>query len=283
MLSRMSGAGDDLLIYVHFIDAATGETFIEAEVPAGQLPESFEQPLGLDLNEDGKWEVVKAEPPTAAKFRASGQLKLTLRQASPATPDDILFSLPTIESCTPALAEGSSSAGKDAFALHEDGWRQVEFVALRHQDAIGRCLSAIRRVHAEAWTGMGFKTLHVRREVPRPLEGLALSLETVGRIVPGSRALGGLTYEGARGLIAGGFAFVLPSSVRLFGLAEEAPAGALTVLGVAPGDRPGPAAAEAEALADFAAPHGLCLVDWCRATQVPAEREAFVRYFSGKS
>lgn len=54
------------LIRVSFVDAATGRCFSWTEMPAEQLPTSFEARTILNM-EGQDWEVVAAEPMTRAQ------------------------------------------------------------------------------------------------------------------------------------------------------------------------------------------------------------------------
>src|SRR5579885_2574053 len=122
-------------IQVMFIDTATGKPFATVALPADHLPQSFEAETTFHLG-DEEWSVAQADPMTAAEFIQTGQLTVTLAKISRVNPQDILYSLPTICDAIPAIAEGSTKLRKRVFELHEDDWRQREFISVDHRDAI---------------------------------------------------------------------------------------------------------------------------------------------------
>ena len=247
-------------VHVEFVDAGTGASFAEADLPVESLPESFAAATTLHLG-DEPWSVVRADPPTAAEFGASGRLRLTLRKERTADPADILFSLPTLENVLPPVEYGAAAGGR-FLELHEDDWRQVEFVALRWQEQIDACLDAIRRVYAEERAGIGFRNLHVRTEIPAPLDGAAVTLDELRALLDPA-----LTYDGIRfadgGIVRGGFAFGVPVGT-VYGYEDDGRrVAALCLHGTE--DAP-------EALRTYAAANGLCLIDWCGARQTVFDR-----------
>src|SRR3712207_2920934 len=105
----MPPAGNEAVIQVDLVDDATGATVASGRFPAADLPDSFERPVRLQLEQDA-WDVVSAEPATAAEFRERGTLRLTVRRANVqlVDPKDILFSLPSIDERAPAVTPGTS-------------------------------------------------------------------------------------------------------------------------------------------------------------------------------
>jgi len=78
----------------------------------------------------------------------------------------ILFSLPTICDVTPETVPNANNDSGDAFRLHEDDWRQIEFIAAASLPQVDREITEIERFKRANWTGTGFKSVHVRRERP---------------------------------------------------------------------------------------------------------------------
>jgi hypothetical protein len=269
---------DGKLIRVLFAEADSGASLGWSEMPAEQLPDSFEARTTLHLN-DGDWEVVTAEPMTRSGYQLTGELHLTLRKITIGTihPSKVLFSLPTICDEVPGVASGTSKLGRKVLELHEDDWRQIELVALSHQLQIDNCLAAVRQVYAEQRTADGFfKGLHVRNEVARPLEDCRLSLQAFLNYFPSLTLLEGLAYRYVAGLIEGGFACAAPSGLQLYGVEK---AGSVTALGLLPA-KVGPCVElEGHALARLMRDHGLSLVDWCRAWQVHGSDGEVAEYF----
>jgi hypothetical protein len=264
-------------IRVFFLDADTGAALGEAEMPAEDLPASFE--ASTSLNMDGQdWQVVAAEPVTRAEFAATGELRLTLRKVTIKTVPlgDLLFSLPTICDALAPIAAGTTKLRKDVLEMHEDDWRQVELVTRTQQPQVAAELAAVSRIHAEERTANGFfKKLHVRKEVARPLAGCRVSAADVRRHFAARRQLEGIAYRGVAGLVEGGFAFAAASGVRLYGVERD---GAVEVLDLHLDEVALEVEADGRALAALLRAQGLCLVDWCRLRQFDGAEPAVVEY-----
>ncbi|HEX8820590.1 MAG TPA: hypothetical protein VF794_11740 [Archangium sp.] len=254
-------------IQVRFIDAKTGQPIGEAELSAEQLPPSFEAATTLKIGAKS-YEVVSADPMTASEYRKTGTLRLTLREVNVSTvePRAVLYSLPTLCEQIPAIEKGSTKLGKSVLELHEDDWRQVEFVALTLESSIEVELRAIERIFTQHRKSPGFDALHMRKELPSPLQGCWLTLADL-RSALGEAAswLDGVSFQGVAGLIADGFAVKLPSGFTLYGTQRE---GRIAVLALRP--TKGGAALEGDSrlLSALAIRHQLCLLDWCRVEQV---------------
>ncbi|WPB81137.1 hypothetical protein KYC5002_18645 [Archangium violaceum] len=268
-------------IRVRFIDANTGELVGETDVPAKQLPESFEAATSMDIGEN-TFEVVSAEPMTAREFRQTGTLRIELREVEYTTvdPRELLYSLPSISDELPPIAEGSTKLGRNVLELREDDWRQVEFVALALQPAITTVFAAIKRIYTEHRKGYGFDALHIRKEVPTPLEGSSLTLaELRGAVGEAVTWLDGISFAGVAGLVEGGFAVKLPSGPALYGLQRE---GRISVLGLHHTKASAAVEGDARLLAALASKHQLSLVDWCRVEQLPPSAERLQAWLSGQ-
>lgn len=271
---------DHSTIQVRFVDATTGQSIGEAELPVENLPQSFEAATTLRIG-DKSYEVVSASPMTAREFRATGQLRIDMREVRRETmdPKGILYSLPTISDELPAIEEGSTKLGKEVLELHEDDWRQVELVAITLESSIETDLRAIARIHQKHRKGPGFDTLHVRKAVPAPLEGTWLTLLDL-RSTLGERAswFEGLAFRGVAGLVAGGFAVKLPSGLTLYGTQKG---GRINVLALRHPEGVTNADGDARLLAELASKTQLGLIDWCRVDQFPPTAEHFREWLSG--
>ncbi|PTL78310.1 hypothetical protein [Vitiosangium sp. GDMCC 1.1324] len=273
---------DHSTIQVRFVDAATGQSIGEAQLPVENLPQSFEAATTLRIGEKS-YEVVSASPMTAREFRATGTLRITMREVKIETMDTqkILYSLPTIAEELPAIEEGSTKLGKEVLELHEDDWRQVELVALTLESSIETDLRAIAQIHQKHREGPGFNALHIREAVPAPMEGTWLTLlELRSTLGESASWFEGLAFRGVAGLVAGGFAVKLPSGLTLYGTQKG---GRIDVLAL---QRPASGAnleGDARMLAALASRTQLCLIDWCRVDQFPPTAEHFREWLSGKS
>jgi hypothetical protein len=257
-------------VAVQFVDASTGQCFARSDVPAEQLPATFAVDTTVSLAGES-WSVVRAEPPTAAEFRASGRLVLTLNRVRSVSPHDILYSLPTL--CDRLPATEPAATGVDALQLHEDDWRQIELVSASLADVVATELVAVRRVydeHAVAGSDgrlIGFRNLHVRSGPQAPLIP-PLPQTTVRQALPAQRNYAGVGLGGVPGIAVGSFAFEY-GPIDVYGLAAD---GAVTVLGLQL-SRPRSSAANdgATGLVDIMRALTLTLVDWCRCATVDAD------------
>jgi hypothetical protein len=265
------------MVRVVFRDADSGESLGFSEMPSGLLPESFEARTTVQI-QGQDWEVVSAVPMTRPECERRGELHLSLRRITVGTVSlkDVLYSLPTICDEIPPIAPGTSKLGKPVLELHEDDWRQVEFVALAQQAQIDACLAQIHRIWTEERTESGFfRQLHLRTEIPRPLAGRRLLLTELRSAFDRPRWLDGIAYRDVAGLVAGGFACESASGIRLYGLAQD---DVVTVLGLISGTGSAAREQDSRALAALMRAQELCLIDWCRLQQVPASDAALAEY-----
>ena len=269
------------VIQVWFIDEKTGKSFAQTKFPIAQLPESFKAETTMQLGE-ASYLVVSATPPTAREFGRSGELRLVLRkqEVTMMNPRDILFSLPSISNELPPMEEERGPRAQ-MLELHEDDWRQVEFVSLPLQDSVEVDLRAIDRIHREQREGRAFKALHVRKEVPQPLEGTWFSVgELRTALGEGTLWRGGVCLRGTSGQVAGGFAARLPSGLEVYGFEHE---GRVRTLGLEWNTLGSARETDARLLAAFATPRQLLLVDWCRVEMMPASAPRLQAWFSKRT
>jgi hypothetical protein len=256
-----------LTVSVEFVDAATGRTFARSDVPAEQLPETFEVDTTLTL-EGESWSVVGAEPPTAAEVRASGRLVLTLSRVTFVSPHEILYSLPTLCDRLPTVDPAADHV--DRLRMHEDDWRQVELISAGLVDVVTAELAAVRRVFSEQTvTGpgggiIGFRGIHVRAAPATPLIP-PLSLASLRQALPAQHTYAGIGFLDAPGVMVDSFAFK-HGSIDVYGLATD---DAVTVLGLRPTGRPsGAVDTLAAGIAGVMRAGTLVVVDWCRCAVV---------------
>ena len=248
-------------VTLELIDAPSGEVLATDETPLNALPERFEGvETHLTLGEV-QYRVVGADPSTRALIAEAGRVRLLLTRVVETDPRAVRFSVPTLEDHTPAL-DGPVPDG--AIALHEDDWRQTEFVSAAFADVVRDEAEAVRAVKARHEPGRGWEHLHVRRAVPAPLEGVALSLhEVVEALGVDPRPLA--TRGG--GAVRDGFA--LPQGDALvYGVAPHGRVTALGIQGI-PDDVVGQ-------LHALALRHKLLLVEWCVPRVVRAHEAGFV-------
>ncbi len=257
-------------IAVTFVDQKTGKPFAVSDMPLEQLPESFAPATQMFLA-DVEWQVIAAEPMTAAEFARTGRLTLTLAKVLTMPAKDIRFTLPTITDAIPAVATSTSKAHKKALTIHEDDWRQIELISASYAVAIREQFEGIGRIFDTSFDGFGFTDIYVRSLI-EPAILSSLSQHDIEMALPTPfETLDGIVYEGSDGLIAGGFAYTI-GAVALLGLQVDGRVQALCLHPMRTQDAPTPQVDTlAEALAQLMAPRDLLLVDWLRMAQVSAD------------
>ena len=267
-------------IRVEIIDANMKHHFRPTLFAPEQLPESFEAATTMHLD-GGDYEVIEATPITAAEFRRTGNLRLVVRERKivKLDPSELLYSLATISNELPPIEPGTTKLEKQVVELHEDDWRQVEFVAMAQQEQIVAELAAIGRIYQEQRTEEGyFRAIHVRAGLPEPLAGAAITLaEVIAAFDPPPVRLDGIAYRDVAGLVANGFALRLLSGIELLGVIDEA--GHIAVLCLSHARPNNALERDLPALSRFAQAHRLCLISWYRAEQFPPEESALRALF----
>jgi hypothetical protein len=275
-------------IRVQLVDVSGGVKFPLSSFPLEKLPASFESQTTLHLKNDD-WEVVEARPATAEEYRKSGKLVLLVRKLNLtkfSSPDEILFSLPTISNELPKIQEGSSKLGRDVLELHEDDWRQVEWVTDSLTEAIEKELESIREVYdrngaelalENGRVGMAFKKVHVRERIPVPMQSTQVALsDLLAAAGPRATILDGVSWMGVAGLTADAFAVRLISSIEIYGLSRGGRVEVACFHNRRVNNVP---TEDVHNIATFARANGLVLIDWCRMIKVECEDYMYREYF----
>jgi hypothetical protein len=178
-------------IAVTFLDAETSTEIARSDVPLEQLPETFAVHTDLSLAGQ-KYVVVRADPETKAEFSKTRRLVVTLNRLRTIDPSRLLYSLPSICGSGLPTSDALPRSG-EVHVLHEDDWRQCEFIDAAHAALISRELAAIRRIHDEAAASVGWREIHVRELIERPLpEGITWS--RVKELLGPAEDLGGVAF-----------------------------------------------------------------------------------------
>jgi hypothetical protein len=138
-------------------------------------------------------------------------------------PKKILFSLPTLCDQAPAVAEAPAPSG--ARSLHEDDWRQVEFVAAIDDSYIRGELAALATFKSQHKKSSGWTSVYVRKEHPHPLGTLGLRYSPLPQFSASAIALGGRPVRGGFALSDGGGWFIY---------GQRSPEGGIIQLAVSP-------------------------------------------------
>jgi hypothetical protein len=139
-------------------------------------------------------------------------------------PRKILFSLPTLCDPIPSVQPGPPPINYKA--LHEDDWRQIEFVPAANRENIATRLQELTAFKRQHRSGVGFTQVFIRPEHPKPFQTLAFSSARLPRLAESPLALGG-------GAIPGGFALSDSSDWFIYG--QRSSDGKILHLGIAPG------------------------------------------------
>lgn len=242
-------------VAVAFIDEATGNPIATSNVPLEQLPDTFELDTKLEMA-GAPYVVVRANPLTKAEFANTKRLWVYLRRLEALDPKKILFSLPTISGA--ALPRTSAApAGDGVVILHEDDWRQCEFVSTDQSGEISRELAEIRRIQAEEAAEVGWRKLHVRERITHPLPA-GVTWSRVSELLGAVGPLGGVSF-GQGNAVANAVGARFPDGVVVWGGVD---AGSLSVLCVEKSEAA--SVATIAALERVADGLSCALVNWCR-------------------
>ena len=185
-------------------------------------------------------------------------------------PKDILFTLPTL--CDPAPAVETSSPPAGARSLHEDDWRQIEFVPMVDERHVRSELAALATFKAQHRKASGWTSVYLRKEHPHPFQTVKLQYSSL----PSFRT-SALTLSGR--LVRGGFALSDSSDWFIYG--QRSPEGGVIQLAVSPG-RSICSEAFAAGLAQIAKSAEVMLVDWYASAIVDVTSSRSVSEWTGR-
>ena len=262
-------------IHVEFVNGKDQTIIGVSEMEPHRLPDTFAVETQLDLT-GRKWSVYSAEPVNKEDFIKSGTLRVVLWPIEKINAQDLLFSLPTISNEI-GTVQGDAIPDDQTLALHEDDWRQVEFVSRSLAADVEKECADIRQIYATQRGGVGFKKVHVRKRIPEPLQDKSITLQTLEAALKPIRKYDGLGFQRTRGTVPGGFAWQLDGGVVAWGVADAG--GKVVCLCLAGKPTTANVATLSATLSALGTTQGVDLVDWCRATSVKPDAQAFSAYF----
>lgn len=260
-------------IAVTLIDDVTGETFVTTQMPAADLPESFEQDTTLHLG-DEDWCVVDAQPQTRAEYARTKSLTLRLRHIETISPKDILYSLPSICDAIPSVIDQPLSGGE--FVLADDDWRQFEFVSNELAHEVDEEIAKIRLIRETATAEDGWLEIHVRTKPEMPLV-CTLALADLASALNVSVQTAGLTYYGAQSRIADGYSLIANDGLSVYGVA---PKGNVQVIAFGQYLDSTQNAESIDRLRTFAHDLNLDVVNWCSCVRAAPGDPLFISLLS---
>jgi len=176
-------------------------------------------------------------------------------------PKKILFSLPTLCESTPAVYQAPRpEVGR---SIHEDDWRQIEFVPLTNRTHIEKELQALTSFKQQHRRGPGWTSVYIRREHPTQLVATGLDFAKMPSLPVSTLWLGSGPPWG--GLVKGGFALAESSNWFIYG--QRAPEGKVIQLALFPSASP-LSTAMSKILSRMSSELRLILVDWFAASVV---------------
>jgi hypothetical protein len=256
-------------VQVKFINGRDKTVVATSNMPVEQLPESFQVDTTVELG-GRKWSVSSATPADKREFAKTGELAIVLAEITQIPPGDLLYSLPTISNdCGQVVGKVLPHDG--LFQIHEDDWRQIEFISESYREAMNLELSDIRAIYEKDRKGVGFKKVHVRKRIPEPFSGVSLSLDELKTYLPQQRVYEAVSFNRTAGTVPHSFAWQSTYGLIVWGTADSR--GVVELLCLTPSsshtDR------LPEALSKLAQAKRLVLVDWCRVTEASGSLDAF--------
>jgi len=268
-------------IAVTIVNAEDGKLIVEMSEKPENLPERFDITTSIHLGK-AEFEVLEADPLHRTAYTQSRKLLLKVRPLPPVQlmdPKDILYlySIPTLCSDLGQLDKKSTVSGP-TLEMHEDDWRQVEFISLAVSTAIANEVNGIREIYEHKRTASGaFTAMHLRTPIVT-LPNKSLPVEQLQADLGKEVAYGGITYfiSGGKmeGVVENGYAFRATGGLIVYGQAEQ---GNATSIGIVPHGGMD-AAKVTPLLAEFLKKHDLVLIDWCRAAKF-SEKGQLTEFF----
>jgi hypothetical protein len=263
-------------IHVKFINGKDNSVFAASDMLPEQLPDTFALNTNLDIKGE-KWSVVSTDPLTKSDFLKTGKLSIVLSKIVKMPPGDLLYSLSTISDDIGAVA-GDTLPGEDVFSIHEDDWRQAEFVAQGYEKLIDEEFADIHNIRVNEWTGTGFKKLHVRVRIPEPLQNCTLA--DVEALIPQPKKFVGVGFLRTQGIVPHSFAWMMNGGLVIWGVTDDA--GNIMRLCLSGAPEKKDVAAVGDAFSKLTHQYGLYFVDWRKEVRIQGDASAFERYFEGQ-
>lgn len=209
-------SSENQTIEVHFYEGKGSTPFAVSNIPVDQLPDTFEINTVMHLGQDD-WQVTAAEPAQKSTFKTTGKLDLylTKREVLQMDPQEILYSLPTINHELPEVQDIQSLENIAIF--HEDDWRQFEFVAQEYESLIEDEFDGIDKIYENYSKGSAFKHLHLRKSIAKPLQNNKLTLDSLENYFKIIKKYDGVTFQGYAAVVVDGFAFQIEGGWLLWG------------------------------------------------------------------
>lgn len=207
-------------IKVKLIEALDNDLIGEVQLSPSQLPPSFKASATIHLN-DKDWQIVKAEPEESFDFCKTGKLTLWLRPLVTIDPSLIRFSIPTLSNALPAVSD-SFLFNDFTLTLHEDDWRQIEFLPMSLLPVIQEEMTDVEAIifpedNPDFNSLNGFDKVHVRSRIGE--HHLSIPLEVFCERASITQK-GSIAFQEYTGFVKNGFA-LKGANYTWYGIAEN--------------------------------------------------------------
>lgn len=266
----------DPTVDVIFLNSDDGTRIASGNIPASQLPETFAKNTVMHINGQ-PWQVIQADPIESRDFIQSGKLTLTCAKVEYVSNNGILYALPTINDDIPAT--GDIAPEHNVFTLHEDDWRQLEFIADEQTDSINEDLQEIVSIYQNHQHEGGFSQIHVRKAIKHPLASRAITPATLESYLPTDiQTANAVVFAQDEHAITNVFAYNASPLVLYGHVAQDGTIDALCMQFVDIPTHTSPAIIEG--IVNFMKDHNLLFIDWIRIQVIPPDAEGFLTYFN---
>jgi len=174
-------------------------------------------------------------------------------------PHSILFTLPTICDVAPETIQDPSHNNPEAIHIHEDDWRQIEFIAETNLPQVDREMATIDAFKHANWTGAGWKSVYIRKERPDGLLPSHLPYSVIDSVPHGPIQELVIGSAGQEAIVKGGFAVRISPTLFMYGRQSQ---GIIVDLGLSMSpDQKG--SVPTQDLLDLCRKFHLIVADWC--------------------
>jgi hypothetical protein len=194
----------DKRIKVTFVDKSNDEILGVSKMIPDQLPDSFDKPTTFQFLEK-EWQVIKADPVNKEDFRLTKKLTVYLSEVGFMDPQNILYTLPTISNEVPSTVD-TKLFDDFVLELHEDDWRQIEFLPIDILPAIQGEMAAVEAIlfpEDETERSFGYNSIHVRSKIGS--RHLKIPFSDFCQLIT-VESKGSIAFSGYSGFVENGFA-----------------------------------------------------------------------------
>jgi len=140
--------------------------------------------------------------------------------------------------------------------IHEDDWRQVEFVSEKVLGDVETEIKSIRTIYETKRKGVGFTGLHVRKLIETPINDGGIPYPALKNLFTISKEFSGFGISSHMAVAERGFAFETKNGLRFYGVLNQR--GNVVFLCLANTD------GFADKCGDLVKTFHLVGVDWCK-------------------